>query len=236
MNTTRLAVSGAAAVLFSFAAFTPGCATTTPAPVADNTTIDVDSLEVPELHVEVRRPESPGEAGAMLELAAAYITEHRPKDALPFLLAMRGSDYLTDRGHANLYWMIATAADGLDDDLRLDALGGFVVASSNLPADFEQLDRRRRARATLLAHRVSHSHLGTTPDTPIVVPTQKEADIVVASLNCGRAGDGHYVERRLPSALRGEQEEADPRRLLCTENGDELTLWFAVEPTTTTPF
>lgn len=195
---------------------------------ANEATIDLDSLVVPELHVEVRRPQSPQEAQAMLELAAAYMTEHRPKDALPLLLAMRGSDFLTDRGHANLYWMIAESADGLDEAARLDAFGGFVVVSGLLPADFEQLDRRRRARAALLAHRVSNTHLGTSPDMPIVVPTARDVDVVVASLACGRDGDGTYIERRLPLGLRDDDA---PRRLLCTENGDELVLWFEVEAT-----
>ena len=197
-NHARFALPGVVVV-----ALATGCATIAPVTVLADTTVavvDTDSLAVPELRVAVRRPQSPQEAGAVFELAAAYITEQRPQDALPLLLAMRGSDYLTDRGHANLYWMIAVSADGLDEAARLDAFAGFVVASSLLPADFEQLDRRRQARAALLAWRVSHSHLGTSPDTPIVVPTARDADVVVASLACGADGDGRYVERRLPAA------------------------------------
>lgn len=165
----------------------------------------------------------------MLALATSYLEQERRAEALPLLVALRGTDFLTDRGQANLYWLIAEAALGVDEAVRLDALGGFVVASGLLPDEPDQRERRRHARAALLAHQVRHKALGRSADDAIVVLSTREADVVVASLGCGTGGDGRYVERRLPGVLR-DDELPRARRLLCTENGDELTLWFRLEP------
>ena len=72
-NHVRLAVAGAAAVVFAFAS---GCATASavaPTTVAANEPVDLDSLVVPELHIEVRRPQSPQEAQAMLERQPTHV-------------------------------------------------------------------------------------------------------------------------------------------------------------------
>ena len=201
-----------------------GCATT--APVTTSTV--ADELAPPRA-LEIERPQSPQEAGAMLALATTYLEQGRRAEALPLLVALRGTDYLTARGQANLYWLIGEAAVGVDEDLRLDALGGFVVASGLLPDDPDQRERRRHARAALLAQKVRHHDRGRSADDAIVVLSTREADVVVAALGCGTGGDGRYVERRLPGTLR-DDELPRARRLLCTENGDELTLWFRLEP------
>ncbi len=167
----------------------------------------------------------------MLALAAAYLDQGRRTEALPLLVALRGTDFLTERGQANLYWMIAAAADGIDPTLRIDALGGFLVASS-ISDDVDQRARRQQAKAQLLASHVTLYRLGTSEHAAIDVQSTGEADIVVASLVCGRDGDGHYVERSVPDVLRLNisNNGPRPRRLLCTENGDELLLWFRVQP------
>jgi hypothetical protein len=164
----------------------------------------------------------------MLALAAAYLDQGRRTEALPLLVALRGTDFLTERGQANLYWMIATAAEGIDPALRIDALGGFLVATS-INDDVDQRARRQQAKAQLLASHVTLHQLGTSQNAAIEVQSKSEADIVVASLVCGRDGDGHYVERSVPDLLRND-DTPRPRRLLCTENGDELLLWFRVQP------
>lgn len=210
-------------------ALVAGCAT---APSAvDRSTLESDlaSQLTPTLRPDVARPRTPQEAGAMLALATSYLEQERRAEALPLLVALRGTDFLTDRGQANLYWLIAEAALGVDEAVRLDALGGFVIASGLLPDEPDQRERRRHARAALLAHQVRHKALGRSADDAIVVLSTREADVVVASLGCGTGGDGHYVERRLPGVLR-DDELPRARRLLCTENGDELTLWFRLEP------
>ena len=204
------------------AAFVAGCAT----PVATSTV--AAELAAPAA-LDIKRPQSPQEAGAMLALASTYLDQERRAEALPLLVALRGTDFLTERGQANLYWLIAEAAVGIDVPLRLDALGGFLLASSLLPDDPDQRERGRHARAALLAQKVRHHALGRSADDAIVVLSTREADVVVAALGCGTGGDGHYVERRLPVTLR-DDELPRARRLLCTENGHELTLWFRLEP------
>ncbi len=223
-NFTRPTV--AAIVVVVVVSGAAGCATAAVTPVAPVAAAVGDG---PPLPLDIQRPQSPQEAGAMLALATSYLEQDRRREALPLLLALRGADYLTDRGQANLFWLISEAAVGSDEALRLDALGGFVIASGLLPDDPDQRERRRHARAALLAHQVRHAALGQTADNAVVVMSTREADVVVAALGCGTGGDGHYVERRLPGVLR-DDELPRARRLLCTENGDELTLWFRLEP------
>jgi hypothetical protein len=148
--------------------------------------------------------------------------------AIPRLQALLGSDYLSERGRANLYWLLADAADGLDDERRRDALGGYLVAASILPVDAELRDRMGRARAWLLADDVHARALGTSPATAIDVDSVREADVVVAALHCGHRG-GRYVVRPAQPRAGAVSDPGDSlaaRRLLCTETGDELVLWF----------
>jgi len=164
----------------------------------------------------------------LINEASARVDAGDRAGALPLLRAIVRSELLTDHGRASLYWLLAEAAQGVDRDVRKDALGGYVVAASVIDDDDPERHRRmQQARAALLALRVQEQALGTSPHAPIVVSSDSDADSVVAALDCGKAGAGRYVERRLPQALRGG--DPSPRRLLCTENGDELTLWFSVE-------
>lgn len=146
--------------------------------------------------------------------------------AVPRLQALLHSEFLSERGRANLYWLLAEAALGLDDELRRDALGGYLVATSFLPPDDDVRDRRGQARAALLAADVGNAARGRSPDSAIDVVDDREADGVVAALPCGRRGAGRYVERA--TAPPAPKDGLAMRRLLCTETGDELVLWFRV--------
>lgn len=177
--------------------------------------------------VDIGTPRTPADAGVLIGEVGEHLRRDDRHGAIARLSAVLRSDYLTDHGRAGLYWLLAEASDGVDDARRKDALGGYLVAASVLPPDPEILSRSRTARGALLAMKIQQQALGLSPTRAILVPTHTDADIVVAALSCGHGGDGRYVERRLPGSFRGEALE--PRRLLCSENGDELTLWFRVE-------
>ncbi len=171
------------------------------------------------------RPQNPAEAGLLVGEAMAALQRGERRAAIPRLQALLRSDFLSERGRANLYWLLADAADGVDEGLRRDALGGYLVAASVLPADPDVRDRIGRARAQLLAEHVSSAALGRSPDRAIDVDDAREVDGVVAALQCGRRG-GRYVDRG--GRIAGVDDGLAVRRLLCTETGDELVLWFRV--------
>jgi hypothetical protein len=215
-----LAVIGAAA-LGSTACSTPTSTTTT------TMTTALRSHDASVVAPVPATPRTPASAAVLIADLSARLDDGDRRGAVPLLGALLHSDLLTDQGRANFYWLLADTAAGIDDDVRQDALGGFIVAASVVPEDAETRRRLRQARGALLAIKIKQQALGASPQQAIVVPSTTDADIVVAALECGKAGDGRYVERRLPGALRGD--DPAPRRLLCTENGDVLTLWFRVE-------
>lgn len=221
-----LAVIGAAALCSS------ACSTSTStgtAGTAGTTTTTATALRSDDtsLAPPPATPRTPASAAVLIADLSARLDDGDRRGAVPLLGALLRSDLLTDQGRANFYWLLADTAAGIDDDVRQDALGGFIVAASVVPEDAETRRRLRQARGALLAIKIKQQALGASPQQAIVVPSTTDADIVVAALECGKAGDGRYVERRLPGALRGD--DPAPRRLLCTENGDVLTLWFRVE-------
>lgn len=162
----------------------------------------------------------------MIGEAMAALQRGEPRAAIPRLQALLRSDVLSERGRANLYWLLAEAAVGVDASVRRDALGGYLVSSSFLPVDAELRDRMARARAELLVDHVHTAALGRSPDRAIDVDNAREVDVVVAALSCGRRGGGRYVERTAQAPV--VDEGLSMRRLLCTETGDELVLWFRV--------
>jgi hypothetical protein len=174
----------------------------------------------------IARPETPAEAGVLVGEAMAALQRGEKRAAVPRLQALLRSEFLSERGRANLYWLLAEAAAGVDDDLRREALGGYLVAASILPADADVLERRHRARAALLVEHVTTDARGRSPEQAIDVDDLREADVVVAALPCGQRGAGRYVAR---AALPPRSDDGlSMRRLLCTETGDELVLWFRV--------
>ncbi len=179
----------------------------------------------------VDRPRSPAAASLLLAEASDALRTGDAGRAIVRLQALLRSDFLSDHGRANLYWLLAEAAEGSDggrfDDVRQDALGGFLVAASVIERDMDTQQKMRRAHSALLAMRVAERNLGSSPEHPVVVGSHTDADLVVRALACGKDGDGRYVERRLPGSLRGH--DVEPRVLLCSENGDERTLWIRVE-------
>jgi hypothetical protein len=169
-------------------------------------------------------PRTPGEAGVLVGEAMASLQRGEKRAAVPRLQALLRSEFLSERGRANLYWLLADAADGVDDDARRDALGGYLVATSWLPDDADVRERRARARATLVAFDVVSASLGRTPEAPIDIGDAREAEVVAATLPCGRRGAGRYVAHASTSPR--SADGLAMRRLLCTETGDELVLWF----------
>ncbi len=178
----------------------------------------------------IARPETPSEAGLLITEAIELLQKHDNAAAIPRLQALLRCDFLSERGRANLYWLLAEAARGVDDERRRDALAGYVVAASILPPDLELQDKVGRARAMLLAGKVQAGvGVGASPQRAIVVDSLGEADTLVAHLGCGVRGQAPYVSRRPQPPAQGDEGLA-ARRLLCTENGDELVLWFRVSP------
>jgi hypothetical protein len=200
-----------------------GCATSSSPPAAPMAS---SSSSTPVQLEAVATPRTPQDAGQLIGEIGESLRRDDRAGVIARVVAMLRSDFLTDHGRANLYWLLAEASVGVDDDRRRDALGGYLVAASLIPPDPDVVTRMRKARGALLAMKVQHQALGLTPAQAILVPSHTDADLVVAALSCGSDG-GRYVERRLPGTFRGEALE--PRRLLCSENCDELTLWFRVE-------
>lgn len=185
-------------------------------------------LRQPTVVPVVPRPRSPGEASALLGQAMVLLKRDAPAEALPRLQAVLHSDFLTDRGRADLYWLVAEAARDLDDAVYADALAGYLVAASLVPDDVELTRRTRDAQTALTLRRVQRFDVGATRQRAIVVDNEYQARRVLEALPCGADGGGHYVERRLPPSLQ-QDDPLTARRVLCTENGDERVLWFRIE-------
>lgn len=176
----------------------------------------------------IPKPQSPGEASRLIAEAVSRLRE--PRDAAGALArveAVLRCDFLTDHGRADLYWLAAEAAGDVDDARRRAHLAGFLVAASVVDHDADVLGRVARARTELLASQVRAGTLGKTPERAINVTTTSEADSLVAQLGCGATGRAAYIERHGMVATHDDNDRLPvPRRLLCTENGDELVLWF----------
>jgi hypothetical protein len=181
----------------------------------------------------ITKPQTPAQAGLLIAEAIDLLQKHDNAAAVPRLDALLRCDFLSERGRANLYWLLAEAARGVDDGRRRDALAGYLVAASILPPDLELREKVARARAMLLAGKVqSGEGVGASPERAIVVDSLGEADTLVAHLGCGVRGQAPYISRRVPPLAREDDDDDGlaARRLLCTENGDELVLWFRVSP------
>jgi hypothetical protein len=168
-------------------------------------------------------PESTQEAQSYLSGALAALRADQPQHAALFLDAILGSDHLSDRGRANIYWLAADAHRSAGhDEAYVNALGGFLVAADLLPLDEDLRRREVEARAALLARKLKRDpQLGKSPEDAIRVEDAREAAGVAAELGC--------VEDAV--ATHGESERRlEERRLKCHGREDHVVLWFDVTP------
>ncbi|OGQ24489.1 MAG: hypothetical protein A2138_15840 [Deltaproteobacteria bacterium RBG_16_71_12] len=176
-------------------------------------------------------PRTPAEAQMFLSASIAALRAGEGAHAALFLDAILKSDHLTDRGRANLYWLLVDAHRARlarlgatqADQALVDALGGFLVAADVLEQDADLAVRQVEARAVLTATRLrSNPDLGQSPDAAIIVEDARDPAGVVAELRCGPR-DEHYYERQVSSV--GGLES---RELVCAGDGTLRTLWFDV--------
>lgn len=176
-------------------------------------------------------PRTPAEAQIFLSASIAALRAGEGAHAALFLNAILRSDHLTDRGRANLYWLLVDAhrarlarqgATQADQPL-VDALGGFLVAADVLDPDPDLAPRQSEARAVLTASRLRlYPDLGQSPDEPITVEDTGDPAGVIAELRCGPRAERYY-ERQVSSV--GGLES---RELVCAGDGTLRTLWFDV--------
>ena len=200
-----------------------GCAS-----LAPDTAANVAALEAFDAApARLPAPETGGEAQAYLSGSLSAMHAGKPAHAAMFLDAILRSDHLTDRGRANVYWLASEAHRlAKHDDALLDALGGFLVASAVLPSDDELRVREVEARATLLARKVKDRALfGKSPGAAIPVEDARDPSGIVAELGC--------VEDKVATmpASQLDERRLEQRRMICSESGDSLVLWFDVTHT-----
>jgi hypothetical protein len=216
---------GVRALSLSLISLLAACAST-PTP-SSTRSLPRDFVDAAPALDSVPKPQTPGEASRLIAEAVSRLRE--PRDAAGALArveAVLRCDFLTDHGRADLYWLAAEAAADVDDHRRRAHLAGFLVAASVVDHDVDIRDRMARARTQLLASQVRAGTLGKTPERAIDVTTTSEADSLVAQLGCGATGRAAYIERHGMVATHDDDTHPVPRRFLCTENGDELVLWF----------
>lgn len=199
------------------------CATTSPPTVAVASVEDAPPRLPP--------PNTPAEAQLFLSASIAALHAGQGGHAALFIDAIIRSDHLTDRGRANLYWLLADAhrarlaTEGAThaDAALVDALGGFLVAADVLEPDPDLSARQVEARAVLVATRLRvDPGLGKSPASPISVEDAREPAGVVAELRCGPRAERYY-QRRVSNV--GGLES---RQLVCSGDGTLRTLWFDV--------
>ena len=104
--------------------------------------------------VRLPTPDTAVEAQFYMKGAIAALRAGEPEHSAMFLEAILRSDHLTDRGRANVYWLLAEARRiGARDPELVDALGGFLIAASVVPEDLDIQGRTEEAQAHLLAAR-----------------------------------------------------------------------------------
>jgi hypothetical protein len=134
---------------------TPGCATNGFGAAIDQPVLALDAAERGEAGIErLPTPETAQEAQFYMKGAIAALRAGAPDHSALFLQAILRSDHLTDRGRANVYWLLAEASRlGEQDKQLVDALGGFLIAASVVPEDADIQLRTEEARMSLSAAR-----------------------------------------------------------------------------------
>ena len=168
--------------------------------------------------VSIPTPQTPDQAGALIAEAVELLQKQDNAAAMQRLEAVLRCDFLSERGRANLYWLLAGAARGRGDDRRRDALSGYLVAASILPPDAFVQEKMARARAMLLADQVQAGlGVGASPHQAISIDSIGEADALIAHLGCGLRRQAPYVTRDVREPQRTRTEPRDglqTRRLL----------------------
>ncbi len=174
-------------------------------------------------------PTTPAEAQIFLSAAVAALRASDYEHAALFLDAILGSDHLTDRGRANLYWLLVDAHRGRltargathADAALVDALGGFLVAAEVIDPDPDLAERQVEARAILTATRLRvDPGLGQSPEAPIIAEDERDPASVIAALRCGPRAERYH--ERVVSNVGG----LESRELVCAGDGTLRTLWF----------
>ena len=201
-----------------------GCATASQPVIATAPTVEVTTEPLPP-------PRTPAEAQMFLSASIAALRADQGGHAALFLDAILRSDHLTDRGRANLYWLLADAhrarlaAEGAThvDAALVDALGGFLIAADVLEPDADLSARQVEARAVLVATRLRVDPvLGMSPESPIAVEDVRDPAGVIAELRCGPRAERYY-ERQVSN-----RDGLESRELVCSGDGTLRTLWFDV--------
>lgn len=166
----------------------------------------------------------------MLERAFEATEKDRHAEAVSLFGAVLATDYVTDRGRTNLYWMLAESLEVLgDEEERSLALGGFLIASQLLDEPGEELLlRRMMARSHLAAMRVEGDPgFGRSARVPISVEDLREPASIMGSLSCGPEGREPFVDVVIRSVKEGDHRLLQ-RRAECRSSGRVLELWFDV--------
>lgn len=175
----------------------------------------------------VPRPQDQSTARHLLESAFEAAAEDDNARAAALFHAVLSSDFLTDKGRANIYWVTAGVHRRLgDSEGEADALGAFLLAAGLVGDDPTLETRRLLARSLLAARRVrTHPHIGRSPEAAIPVEDAREPASIIGSLSCGPSGKGRYIDVAI------ERVESDDgslvhRRAKCGPTGGTLELWF----------
>lgn len=174
------------------------------------------------------RPRDHREARDLIEVAFQKTGVGEDAEAAAIFRAVLASDLLTDRGRANLYWVLA----GLYRDLQeaeneAEALGAFLVSSELLDNDAQTHARQLVARSVRAALRVKEqSAFGRSPNAAIQVEDTREPSSILASLGCGPDGNGRYLDVSIDSYEPIDGNRLQHRKATCDEDGDVLELWF----------
>lgn len=184
------------------------------------------------------RPRDHREARDLIELAFQKTGSGDEAGAAMIFQAVLASDLLTDRGRANLYWVLAGLHRELQEpEKEAEALGAFLVASEVLEVDPQTQARQLVARSVRAALRVKEqAAFGRSPNSAIQVEDTREPSSILASLNCGSDGNGRYLDVSIDSYEPIDGNRLQHRKATCDENGDVLELWFDLSYARTTDF
>ena len=181
----------------------------------------------PLLMVEMlQKPKTKPGAKRMLDRGFFSLKKGKYKDAAAAFRAVLATDYLTDRGRMNLYWMTAQSHKELNDRRgEWDALESFVLAGQAISPDLVGNQRLLWARSRLAAMRVQDDgDFGRSPEKAIFVEDISEPAQIMAAMECD-GGKAQYRALAIRSVNAG-MDQLIHRRIACEQ--EELDLWFNI--------